>query len=592
MIQDAIQKHVSIAIEDTERCPHYGAAMVVDVKVGPSPLWLRYRLESLGIRSISNIVDITNLILLEFGHPMHAFDLDLVRGGKIIVRRAAEGEKLTTLDGVTRSLSTDDLVIADGEGSVALAGVMGGQNSEIRSETRRVLLECAYFTTRGVRRSARRHGIHTEASHRFERGVDPADIPDALAHAASMLTALASGSAVPGTILAGVPVAAPQVFTLRARRMRELLGVALPFNDAARILTHLGFTLRGRRGEDGDDAAVDVVVPTHRPDIMGEADLIEEIIRVRGLDAIPTELPPIRPQAPRDTLVLENRIRRAAMEVGLSEAITYGFVSPKEIAALGLPPAPLVLANPLTEERSVMRTSLLPGLLEALRRSRRHGVFNVRLFTVSPRFLAGAQADSSSLPDEVPSFAAVVAGQRDAVLTKPAEVDVYDAKGIALAIAERAAGRPATVRPQAADHRAPYLHPRGAGDVLLDGQVIGAFGPLHPDVVDKLDLDGGCVVVELDLRALGARRLQDARLPADPDAPGGEPRSRGGGQRRRDRRRRRGGDPRGGKGALRVRGALRISSGAGRCRRATARSRSTWSTAIRRLRARPTRRGH
>jgi phenylalanyl-tRNA synthetase beta chain len=511
----AIDKHVSISIEDTERCPHYGAAMVVDVEVGPSPLWLRYRLESLGTRSISNVVDITNLILLEFGHPMHAFDLDLVRGGKIIVRRAAEGEKLTTLDGVARTLTADDLVITDGGGPVALAGVMGGQNSEIRPETRRVLLECAYFSPRGIRRTSRRHGIRTESSHRFERGVDPADIPDVLAQATSLITQMASARAVPGTIVAGVPVAAPKVVPLRGRRMRELLGVSVPFGEAAQILGHLGFAVRHHHGGVGDEATAEVLVPMHRPDIGGEADLIEEVIRVRGLDAVPTELPAIRPGSPRQTLVLENRVRRAAVDVGLSEAITYGMVSPKEIAALGLPPAKLTLLNPLSEERSVMRTTLLPGLLEALRRARRHGVSDVHLFTVGSRFLApdpnvavGAAIEqsmglpSAPLPTEAPSFAAVLGGHRRAVLAKPAEIDVYDAKGIALAIVERVVGRPATVAAQPAERRAPYLHPRGAADVLLDGKVVGSFGPLHPDTVDALDLDGSCVVVELDLAAI------------------------------------------------------------------------------------------
>jgi phenylalanyl-tRNA synthetase beta chain len=530
--QSAIDKHVRISIEDTERCPHYGAAMVVDVKVGPSPLWLRYRLESLGIRSISNVVDVTNLILLEFGHPMHAFDFDLVRGGKIVVRRAAEGEKMVTLDGATRTLTADDLVITDGEGPVALAGVMGGENSEIRPETRRVLLECAYFSPRGVRRTSRRHGLHTESSHRFERGMDPADIPDVLAHAASLLTALAGGTAVPGSILAGVPVAAPRVFPLRGRRMRELLGVSVPFSEATRILDHLGFTVRGRRGDEGDEAAAEVVVPTYRPDILGEADLIEEVVRVRGLDTVPTVLPSIRPQPPRSTLVLENRVRRAAIEVGLSETITYAFISPKEIAALSLPRAPVELLNPLSEERSVMRTTLLPGLLEALRRARRHGVPDVRLFTVATRFLdpdpnmvASAVIEQSlghpspPRPDEAPSFAAVLAGHRRAALTKPSEIDVYDAKGVAVEIVERVSGRRATVAPQPADRRAPYLHPRGAGDVRIDGAVVGSFGPLHPDAADALDLGGGCVVVEIDLRALDQAGIRTPRYQPIPVLP-------------------------------------------------------------------------
>ncbi len=508
----------SVIIEDTERCPHYGAAMVVDLTVGPSPLWLRYRLESLGVRSISNVVDITNLVMLEFGHPLHAFDFDLVRGGKIVVRRAREGEKLKTLDGVERTLVADDLVIADGEGPVALAGIMGGEGSEIRAQTRRVLLECAYFTPRGVRRSSRRHALHTDASHRFERGVDPADVPDVLAHAASLLTALAGGSAVAGTILAGVPLAVPSPIRLRARRMSALLGVTVPLVEAAAILGHLGFTVSELRGE-GDDAEADVVPPTHRPDIAREADLIDEVLRIRGVGAVPTVLPAIRPQPPRGTGATEARVRRAAVEVGLSEAVTYAFVSPADIAALGLPPPPVTLKNPLGEERSAMRTSLLPGLLDALRRARRRGVRDARLFTVGARFVE--PFDASGLPDEAPSFAAVVAGHRRATLAKPEPIDVFDAKGIAVAIVERVTGLRPAIAAQMLERRATFLHPRAAGDVLVEGKPVGCFGALHPDVADLLDLGGPCVVVDLDLRALeaiGARIPRFAPIPMLPPA--------------------------------------------------------------------------
>jgi phenylalanyl-tRNA synthetase beta chain len=509
---DSIQKHVSISIDDLERCPLYGAAMVVDVTVGPSPLWLRYRLESLGVRSISNVVDITNLVLLEFGHPMHAFDLDLVRGAKIGVRRARDGEPFTTLDGVQRRLTADDLVITDGEGPVALAGVMGGQDSEIRPETRRVLLECAYFAPRGVRRSSRRHGLHTEASHRFERGVDPGDTPDVLAHAASLLTALAGGTAIPGTILAGGALPAPRPISFREARMNALLGAPVPFDDATKILTNLGFAVQPVHvGE------AEVTPPTHRPDIAGEADLIEEVIRVRGIDSLPTVLPAIRPQPPRATGAVEARARRAAVGVGLSEAITMGFAAPRDFEALGLPPPAVTLQNPLTEDRSAMRTSLLPGLFDALRRARRHGVSDVRLFTVGNRFLSS----SGPLPREALSFAAVIAGNRDAVLAKPAPVDVYDAKGVALAVAERVTGLAASAAHQPEDRRAPYLHPRGAADVIVDGKVVGSFGPLHPGTEEAFDLGGPCVVVELDLaafEALGHRLPKYRPIPSLPAA--------------------------------------------------------------------------
>lgn len=520
----------SVTIEDTERCPHYGAALVVDVNVGPSPAWLRYRLESLGIRSISNVVDATNLILLEFGHPIHAFDLDLVRGFKIIVRRALEGEKLTTLDGIERALVPDDLVIADGEGAVALAGVMGGANSEIRPETRRVLIECAYFEPRGVRRTSRRHGLHTEASHRFERGVDPRGVPDVLAQAASLIATLSGGAGVPDSIIAGVSPSEPTPIPLRERRMGALLGVGVPLSEATKILTRLGCQVQPPRDE-GEGPWAYVLAPSHRPDIKQEADLIEEVIRIQGIDKVPTVLPAIRPQPPRTGAAaslgpnsVRSRVRRAAIEVGLSEAVTFGFVSPKELSALGAPASSCVIKNPLTEDRSVMRTSLLPGLLEALRKARRRGETNVRLFTIGAKFLsrAAVQGDKDALlPDEVPSFAAVIAGFRDATLTKPLEIDVFDAKGIAVEIAERATRRKASVAHQPPERRAPHLHPRGAGDLMLEGARVGSFGLLHPDVVDALDLGGPAVVVELDLRELdriGIKNPQYKPIPVLPAA--------------------------------------------------------------------------
>lgn len=544
----AITQHVAVRVEDTQRCPHYGAAMVTDVTVGPSPAWLRYRLESLGIRSISNVVDVTNLVLLEFGHPMHAFDLDLVRGKLIVARRARDGETLTTLDGVVRRLDPDDLVIADGEGPVALAGVMGGASSEIKESTRRVLLECAYFWPRGIRRSSRRHGLHTESSHRFERGVDYADVPDVLAHAASLLTALAGGTGVPGTILAGVPFPARSAITLRQSRMNALLGVTIPLSDAVSVLTRLGCDAQAaqqgeetgasvpedqsswaalRRAGREPQESVAIVPPTHRPDLEREVDLIEEVIRVRGLDEIPTVLPAIRPQAPRSSELFPSEVRRAAVTIGLSEVVSFGFVSPKELEALGAPAAVVTLMNPLTEERSVMRTSLLPGLLEALRRARRHGELDVRLFTVGARFLARAPAEQGAssgdpdarLPDEVPSFAAVLGGSRHRPLGKAEEVDVYDAKGIAVAIAGGVTRREVTVAHQPPSRRAPYLHPRAAGDVIVEGRVVGSFGSLHPDVVDRLDVGGPCVIVELDLRALAAIGARTPRFRPIPTLP-------------------------------------------------------------------------
>jgi phenylalanyl-tRNA synthetase beta chain len=510
--QGSIDALIDVVIEDGERCPHYAAAAVVDVTVGPSPLWLRYRLSALGVRPISNVVDVTNLLMLEYAHPMHAFDLDKIRGGKIVVRRARAGEVLRTLDGVERKLALDDLVIADAEGALALAGVMGGATSEVSATTKRVLLECAYFDPRTVRRSSRRHGLHTESSHRFERGIDHGDTPDALAHAAATTVQLSGGAAVPNQKLV-VARHLPKVrVALRPSRIDKLLGAPVPRDEAIRILESLGFARRDETAE-----AVTFEAPSHRPDIAREVDLIEEVARVRGMDAIPTVLPAIRPSREGDTREqLARRARAAAVALGLSEAVTYGFVSPADLLAIGAPEASVVLKNPLSELSSVMRTSVLPGVLEALKRARRHGEKNVKLFTVGAAFL---KDEGTRAPREAMQLAAVYAGERNAHLTKPEPVDVWDGKGLVLGMVERLTGFRASIEPFSASERPPHLHPRAAAAVIASGRPVGRVGLLHPSVIAELDLGGEAVVVELDLDAVATLGVQTPKFQPLPRFP-------------------------------------------------------------------------
>jgi len=496
-----------------ERCPHYGALAVFDVTIGPSPLWIRYRLHALGVRSISNVVDVTNLVMLEYSHPLHAFDLDRLEGPAIHVRLARDGEEVVTLDGVTRKLTADDLVICDGGTGggkpVAIAGVMGAGNSEISASTKRVLLECAYFEPRGIRRASRRHGLHTESSHRFERGVDPAGVPAVLAQAGALTVHLAGGARAkePLHVVASEPKRVE--ITFRHERLEQLLGMEIDRKEARALLERLGCAFSGDK----------VLAPTHRPDLGREVDLIEEIARVRGFDAIPTVLPAIQPQKPRSTGVVERRVRFLARDLGLSEAISFAFASPRELQIVGAPAPVVHLQNPLGEERGVMRTSLLTGLLTGLRRSRHRGERRVRLFEVGARFLEGGPEADKGLCDEVPSFAAVLAGPRDAWLGQGEDVDVWDCKGVATELVARLTGRPADV--EMLRERPVHLHPRGAARVLVQGTVVGTFGPLHPDVVDALGLDGPAQVIELDLRAieqLGVPVPQFQALPTMPSS--------------------------------------------------------------------------
>jgi phenylalanyl-tRNA synthetase beta chain len=497
-----IRDLITIVVEDGERCPHYGAAAVVDIAIGPSPT-TRYRLQALGVRSISNVVDVTNLVMLAWGHPMHAFDLDRVRGKTIVVRRAKEGEKLTTLDGVERTLVADDLLICDGEGPVALAGVMGGASSEIQADTKRVLFEVAWFDPRGVRRTARRHAMHTESSHRFERGVDPGDVAQVLDAAVAMTLALAGGKRAEGRmhvqgtrVLAQPTPPARRALKLRAHRLRDLLGIDVPFADAVAILERLGCDVATK-----DATSCEVLVPTHRPDLGREVDLVEEVIRVLGMDAVPAQLPAIR--ASRDVggrEELARRARAAATSLGLSEAITYAFTSARVLEALKAPAPTVLLKNPLGEHHAVMRTSILPGLLDAVANARRHGERDVREFTIGPVFLP-AKKGGDGLPNEQLRIGVVLAGDRPGWLEKPRAVDVWDAKGLAASIVQILAGASAAVEvvPAARDDAPTHLHPRGAAFVHVGGRRIGSFGPLHPDVVEALALDGEVLVLELDL---------------------------------------------------------------------------------------------
>jgi phenylalanyl-tRNA synthetase beta chain len=498
-----------ITVEDAERCPHYGAAGAIDVTIGPSPDWVRHRLQALGVRSISNVVDITNLVMLEYGHPMHAFDLDRVRGSKIVVRRAKEGERLTTLDGVERRLVPDDLLICDGGGPVALAGVMGGASSEIQPDTKRVLFECAWFDPRTVRRSARRHGMHTESSHRFERGVDPSDVERVLDRAVALTTQLASGKAARGRVhvqgsRASGAAQPPNRTKLRFRshRVHDVTGVDVPFAEATAILKRLGCEL-----ENADANACDVLVPSHRPDIGREVDLVEEVIRVHGMDAVPAVLPPIH--ASRDVGGLEELARRAketCAGLGLSEAMTLSFTSVRALEALHAPPPAVRLENPMAEHQNVLRTTLLVGLLEAVRNARRHGERDVRIFTVGPVFL---HSGDGHLSDERLRIAFALAGDRAGWLEKPKPIDVWDAKGYAKEIVERLTGQSAEI----ARGAQPHLHPRGAATIRVDGAEIGSFGPLHPDVVEALELDGEVQVFEIEIGGFARGRKEPRFVP-------------------------------------------------------------------------------
>ena len=500
---------VQVRIDDAKRCPRYDAQVMSDVKVGPSPLWMRARLERLGVRPINNVVDVTNYVMLEQGQPMHGFDLRHVANGHIVVRTATAGETLQTLDGTQRTLTEEDLVIADGTHALALAGVMGGEKSGIANDTTTIVLESAYFEPRGIRRSSKRHAIHSESSHRFERNVDPNGIPRALARAVSLIAELAEATVVGEPVDAYPAPITPRRVTLRHARIRDVLGIEIPHERSEAILRALSFGVASN-----DATAIQVDVPLHRPDVEREIDLIEEVGRIHGFDRIPGQRPPTsgaRAGARRD-YALRRRVRETMVGLGIDEAVSFAFISPREIEAAGFGDTAVGrIANPLSVERSIMRPSLLPKLFASVSHAYRHNVPKTRLFEVGTAF--GARNDQEpGLLFETTRIAMVLAGARDSYLARPGDVDFYDAKGLVDALCMalvRLVPRYHTERPAP-----PWAHPRRYAWLELDGHSLGVIGEVHPDVRKRADLPTAVVAVEIDAAPFESLRpLLKARAP-------------------------------------------------------------------------------
>jgi phenylalanyl-tRNA synthetase beta chain len=464
-----------VLVHDAALCPRYAARVVEAVRVAPSPPRLAARLRAVGLRPISNVVDVTNYVLWELGQPLHAFDHDTVRERTIVVRRAAAGERLTTLDGQDRTLDDAMLVIADPARAIGIAGVMGGANTEVAGGTTRVLLEAAYFHAPSIRRTSRALGLRTDAAYRFERGGDIAAPPDALDRAAQLMVELAGGRVARGTIdVYPAPRPRPRI-RLRASRVERVIGLAPPPALARDILVGLGLEVR----QAGPD--LDVEVPTFRRDLGIEDDLVEEVIRVWGYDKIPSTVPggllqPVRRPA---TLGQAELVRRALVAAGLSEVITLSFADPAHERALGRDPRRpevLALVNPISQEASLLRPDLVGGLLQVVATNLRHRQPDVRIFEVGRQFtrIDGQPAETRSLG------IALTGARRDpAWYARPEPVDLFDAKGLvehalaALGVAEIGVD-PGGARPCFEEGRWGRLR---AGD-----QVVAEFGEIAAPV--------------------------------------------------------------------------------------------------------------
>lgn len=498
-----------VELVDVEGCPRFCAVAVGGVTVRPSPLATRVRLHALGVRAISNVVDATNLTMLLFGQPVHAYDRDKLAGGGLIVRRAKPGEKIVTLDDQERTLAGDDVVIADDKGAVGIGGVMGGGTSEVSAATTRLLLECAYFLPARVRRTARRLALHTEASHRFERGTDPGGCADVARHLASTVLALAGGQVASALTDVYPRPIAPKTIDLRPARTEAILGAALPRDRQARLLAAVGLD-----AVDQGAGHIRVTVPTFRPDLTREIDLVEEIARLHGYDRVTPTLPRLaEPPGPmRDLDDQRNDAARDALRgLGLDEVVSYAFVGPHHGRPFADGELPHVrIANPLREEQSVMRRSLLPGLCLALQRNLSRGTPDVRIFEVGAIFVPVAGRE---LPDERWGAAGLLHGHGEGWLKPGAPLDFFDIKGVVEELL-RALGHAPRLEPAA---RAPGLHPNIAARIVVGDTNVGVAGELHPAAARALGVEGRPLVFELDLQALPPPRpIVVAELPRFP----------------------------------------------------------------------------
>jgi phenylalanyl-tRNA synthetase beta chain len=486
---------LKVTITATDGCNRFVAREMRDVEIGPSPLWLTERLRKAGIRAISNIVDVSNYVMLEMGHPLHAFDADAISGEQLEVRWAEPGESLETLDGVVRKLDSADLVIIDAEGPTSLAAVMGGARSEVVDSTRRVIMEAASWDPPTVMYTSRRHDLRSEASARFERGIDPNLADDANARACRVLQDIAGGSVLETVIDVHPNRFEPVTITLEERDVTRLLGDRFNLEMSAELLRRVHL-------EVADGSPLRVRVPTYRPDLTRPADLVEEIARLADYDTFGETVP----TGPAGGLLVEQKrsrlLHNTLRGVGLMQAINLPFVSESELAAFsdeahdGVTPEVVKVRNPLREDQSNLRQSLLPGLLRNLRENRNRGMDSVALFEIGRVFFSRPWNDDDRVPEQpVRLAAAVVGGFGSRSLTSsPPEADATTALALVAALAD---GMGIDLKRQPGERAG--FHPTRTAEILVDGLPIGHAGELHPDVVELLELKGRVAVLEIDV---------------------------------------------------------------------------------------------
>lgn len=496
---------IAVAVEDTSLCPRYTARAVREVKIGPSPLWMQLRLLKAGIRPINNVVDITNYVMWEFGQPLHAFDLDLLAGKQILVRRANAGEKLVTLDGLERTLDPEALVIADSASPVGLAGVMGGENTEITVKTRQVLIEAAVFNPANIRRTARRFNLPSEASQRFERGVNPEAVAWSQERAARLMSELAGGKVLNGMIDCRAVEDIPARIKVSPQRISQILGLKIAENEVIAILTRLGCAIE----KDDHEQALEVTVPLRRADIRLEEDIVEEVARIHGYDKIPVSLPrgKMLQNRPSAAERLQDLIRDILTACGYYECINYSFINPSGLSRLRLPRGDrrlqaIPVQNPFSEEQAIMRTTLLPGLLRTVQYNYKYRELN-QLFFEMGKVYEPLELPLTRFPAENFSLGLAATGSIPGPnwIVSPKDADFFTIKGALEILFAGLQIESVSFVPAAP----PFAHPTRAALILIDGREAGFLGQLHPEVAAEWEIDQPVTVCEISLELVAEK---------------------------------------------------------------------------------------
>ncbi|MDP2682992.1 MAG: phenylalanine--tRNA ligase subunit beta [Deltaproteobacteria bacterium] len=494
-------KHITVSIKEPSLCRRYAAMVLENIKAAPSPDWLKRRLESAGFRSINNVVDITNYVMIEYGQPLHAFDYDLVSDKQIIIRRADKNEKIQTIDGFKRTLTQEMLVIADKERPIALAGIMGGKETEINDATKNILLESAWFDPSCVRRTSKALGIFTESSYRFERGVDIEGVTKPLDRAAQMIVELAGGNMAMGSVDKYPRQHKPLSIKAGLSRINKILGISIHKKEVEDCFNNLGIGFKLVKLKNKEDAMWDVAPPSFRVDLIKEIDIIEEIARLYGYEKIPATIPTARlltTKTKGDDLVRE-KARDILTNNGFLEAVNYSFISPRffDINISDIKNG-LKLLNPLTEEQSIMRQSLIPGLLQTLQYNLNHNNHDIRVFEIGRIFIPKEKET-----EERNMISGLISGLRckEAWNTGKDSADFYDIKG---AVEQILTGLGVERYIFASKADIPFLHLGKAAVIEADDKQIGIVGEIHPDIIQRLDIRQSAHIFELDMQIIAA----------------------------------------------------------------------------------------